>query len=401
MTSRPRPRVSQRVSGLSPSGIRKFFDLIMGMENVISLGVGEPDFATPWRIREAAIHSVERGHTHYTSNYGLLELREKIVESLERRYGVRYGPKDQVLITVGVSEGLDLAMRTLLDPGDEVIIPEPSYVSYVPCAVLAGGVPVPVPTNEENDFRVRAADIEAALTPRTKAVMLGYPNNPTGAVMDRPGMDAIAQLVRRHDLMVIADEVYDRLVYGGHQHVCFAALPGMQERTILLGGFSKDYAMTGWRVGYATGSQDVIEAMMRVHQYTMLCAPTMSQAAALEALSSAEEDVQAMVTAYDHRRRLIVKGFNEIGLPCFEPRGAFYAFPSIKATGMTSEEFAERLLKEEKVAVVPGSAFGRSGEGHVRCCYAVSTGEIEEALERMNRFVKRHASQPAARRTRA
>jgi aminotransferase len=357
------------------------------MDNVISLGVGEPDFPTPWRIREAAIYSLERGLTHYTSNYGHPELRDGIAEHLDKRYGVSYSPEDEILVTVGVSEGLDLTMRAILDPGDEVIIPEPSYVSYVPCVVLAGGVPVPVATVAENGFRVSAADIEAKITPRTKAVMLNFPNNPTGAVMDRAGLAAVADVARRRDLVVISDEVYDRLVYD-HVHTCFSSLPGMRDRTILLSGFSKDFAMTGWRVGYAVAPRPIIEAMMKVHQYTMLCAPTPSQAAALEALTLEDEEVEAMVTEYDHRRRLIVKGLNDIGLTCFEPRGAFYAFPSITSTGLSSDEFTERLLKEEQVAVVPGSAFGEAGEGHVRCCYAVSHMEIQEALERMARFVK-------------
>ncbi len=379
--------ISERVQRLAPSGIRKFFDLIQSMDDVISLGVGEPDFPTPWRVREAAIYSLERGLTHYTSNYGHPELRDGIAEHLGERYGVSYSPEDEILVTVGVSEGLDLAMRAILDPGDEVIIPEPAYVSYVPCVILAGGVPVPVATVAENSFRVSAADIEAKITPRTKAVMLNFPNNPTGAVMDRAGLEAVADVARRRELVVISDEVYDRLVYD-HVHTCFSSLPGMRDRTILLSGFSKNFAMTGWRVGYAAAPRPVLEAMMKVHQYTMLCAPTPSQAAALEALALEDEEVEAMVTEYDHRRRLIVKGLNDIGLTCFEPRGAFYAFPSIASTGLSSDEFTELLLKQEQVAVVPGSAFGEAGEGHVRCCYAVSNMEIQEALERMARFVK-------------
>ena len=396
MTDTFRPHISERVSSLAPSGIRKFFDLILGMDDVISLGVGEPDFSTPWRIREAAIHSLEKGHTHYSSNYGLMELREKISDDLNDRYGVAYEAADQVLVTVGVSEALDLAMRALLEPGDEVIVPEPTYVSHVPCILLAGGIPVPVPTTEEEDFKVRASDIEARLTPRTKGILLGYPNNPTGAVLERRDLEAIADVIRGRDLWVVSDEVYDRLVYE-HEHVCFASLKGMQDRTIHLGGFSKGFAMTGWRVGYAAAQPHVIEAMMKIHQYTMLCAPTMSQMAALEALTTGQDEVEEMVAQYDHRRRLMVTGLNRIGMPCFMPKGAFYAFPSVKATGLTSEEFAEQLLKEERVAVVPGSAFGLSGEGHVRCCYAVSVGEIEEALQRIGRFVKRHLRQKAPR----
>jgi aminotransferase len=379
--------LSERAQRLPPSGIRKFFDLIQSMDNVISLGVGEPDFPTPWRIREAAIYALERGLTHYTSNYGLPELRDGIAQYLGERYGVSYSTGDEILVTVGVSEGLDLAMRAVLDPGDEVIVPEPAYVSYVPCVILAGGVPVPVKTVAENGFRVSAAEIEAKITAKTKVLMLNFPNNPTGAVMDRAGLTEVAEVASRHNLLVIADEVYDRLVYD-HVHTCFASLPGMRERTILLGGFSKDFAMTGWRVGYAAAPRAVLEAMMKVHQYTMLCAPTPSQFAALAALTLEDEEVEAMVTEYDHRRRLVVKGLNDIGLACFEPRGAFYAFPSIAATGLSSDEFTERLLKQEQVAVVPGSAFGDAGEGYVRCCYAVSTIEIDEALNRMARFVK-------------
>ncbi len=392
MTEPSRPIVAQRVRSLAPSGIRKFFDLLSGMDRVISLGVGEPDFATPWRIREAAIHAIERGHTHYTSNYGLPELREAVAADLARRYGVRYDPRTEVLITVGVSEGLDLAMRAVLDPGDEVIIPDPSYVSYVPCAVLAGGVAVPVPTTEESRFRVHPRDIESRVTTRSRAIVLSYPNNPTGAVLDRDELQAVGEVARRHNLLVVSDEVYDRLVYGSHRHTCFASLPGMRQRTIHLGGFSKSFAMTGWRVGFAAGPQEIIEAMMKVHQYTMLCAPAPSQMAALEAMASPEDIVEEMVREYDHRRRLMVKGLNEAGLPCFEPQGAFYAFPSIKPTGLSSDAFAEALLKEERVAVVPGSAFGQAGEGYIRCCYAVATPEIEEALERIARFVHRRVA---------
>ena len=381
--------ISRRVRDISPSGIRRFFDLISSMEGVISLGVGEPDFATPWHIREAAIYSLEKGYTSYTSNYGLMELREELASHLASRYGVSYDPRCELLITVGVSEGIDLALRAILDPGDEVIIHDPSYVSYIPCTVLAGGVFVPVPTNIENDFQVRAEGIKKRITPRTKAILLGYPNNPTGAVMNQEELVKIAELAKRHNLIVISDEVYGRLVYGV-EHTCFASLPGMKERTILLSGFSKAYAMTGWRIGYAAAREEIIEAMVKIHQYTMLCAPMMGQMAALEALKAGDAQVEEMVAEYDQRRRIMVKGLNDIGLVCFEPKGAFYAFPSIKGTGLSSEEFAERLLIEDKVVVVPGSAFGQCGEGHVRCCYATSLEEIEEALERMARFVKRH-----------
>jgi aminotransferase len=381
--------ISKKVQAISPSGIRKFFDILASMEDVISLGVGEPDFVTPWHVREAGIYSLEQGHTSYTSNYGLLELREEIARYLKRRYRLSYNPQREILITVGVSEGLDLAMRAVLDPGDEVIGYEPSYVSYLPCTLLADGKFVAVPTAIDNEFRVKAEDIERRVTGRTKAVMLGYPSNPTGAVMDRDSLERIADVAQRHDLLVISDEVYERLVYGV-EHTCFASLPGMKRRTIHLGGFSKAYAMTGWRIGYAAARADIIEAMMKIHQYTMMCAPTMSQMAALEALREGETRVEEMVAEYDQRRRVMLEGLNDIGLDCFEPRGAFYCFPSIRVTGMTSERFAEELLLEEHVAVVPGDAFGKSGEGHVRCCYATSMEEIEQALERMGRFVKKH-----------
>ncbi len=381
--------ISRKVQAISPSGIRKFFDILASMEDVISLGVGEPDFVTPWHVREAGIYSLEQGHTSYTSNYGLLELREEIARYLRRRYRLSYNPQREILITVGVSEGLDLAMRAVLDPGDEVIGYEPSYVSYLPCTMLAGGKFVAAPTTIDNEFRVKPDDIEKRVSNKTKAVMLGYPSNPTGAVMDRDSLEKIAEIAERHDLLVISDEVYERLVYGV-EHTCFASLPGMKRRTIHLGGFSKAYAMTGWRIGYAAARADIIEAMMKIHQYTMMCAPTMSQMAALEALREGETQVEEMVAEYDQRRRVMLKGLNDIGLDCFEPRGAFYCFPSIRVTGMTSERFAEELLLEEHVAVVPGDAFGRSGEGHVRCCYATSMEEIEEALERMRRFVKKH-----------
>jgi aminotransferase len=381
--------ISHRVGQIPPSGIRKFFDLIASMDGIISLGVGEPDFATPWPIREAAIYSLEKGHTMYTSNQGLPELRRELSRYLQDRYGLSYDPDTELLITVGVSEALDLAMRAILNPQDEVIVPDPSYVAYRPCVHLAGGASVPVPTGPERSFQVRASDIEARITPRTRAILIGYPANPTGAVMPRGELEEIAQLARRHDLLVVSDEVYALLVYGV-EHTCFAALPDMREGTILLGGFSKAYAMTGWRIGYAAARAEIIGAMTKIHQYTMLCAPVMGQMAALEALKSGDDAVGEMVAEYDHRRRLMVQGLCDIGLGCFEPQGAFYAFPSIRATGLSSEDFAERLLREEKVAVVPGSAFGEAGEGYVRCCYAVSLADIEEALARMKRFVGRH-----------
>ncbi|TET37070.1 MAG: aminotransferase class I/II-fold pyridoxal phosphate-dependent enzyme [Dehalococcoidia bacterium] len=386
-----RDLISKRVRDISPSGIRKFFDLLASMEDVISLGVGEPDFVTPWNIREAGIYSLEKGYTTYTSNYGLLELREELAHYLKARYGLDYDPQSELLITVGVSEGVDLAMRAILDPGDEILVHDPGYVSYMPCTILAGGIFVPVPTTIEDDFKVKAKDIERRITPRTKAILLGYPNNPTGAVMDREELVKIAEVAQRHNLLVISDEVYDRLVYGV-EHTSLPSLPGMKERTILLSGFSKAYAMTGWRIGYAAAGEEIIEAMVKIHQYTMLCAPIMGQMAAIEALKTGGTQVEEMVAEYDKRRRIMVQGLNDIGLTCFEPRGAFYTFPSIKSTGLSSEDFAERLLLEDKVAVVPGSTFGQCGEGHVRCCYATSLAEIEEALERMGRFVKRHRS---------
>lgn len=380
--------ISQKVNNISPSGIRKFFDLLSSLEGVISLGVGEPDFVTPWHIREAATRSLEKGYTMYTSNYGMLELRQGLAKYLEHYYGVSYQPEREILVTVGVSEGLDLAVRAILNPGDEVIIPDPWYVSYPPCVILAGGTPVFVPVNKQNNFALKAEDVEPLINKQTKAILIGYPSNPTGAVMSREELVKIAKLAQKYNLLVISDEIYARLVYGV-EHTCFASLPGVKEQTILLGGFSKAFAMTGWRIGYIAANEQLIEAMLKIHQYTMLCVPTMSQMAAIEALRSAEDDVAKMVKEYDRRRRFIVKKLNEIGLPCFEPKGAFYAFPSIEATGMNSEEFAERLLMEERVAVVPGSAFGQCGEGFVRCCYATSLTNIEEALKRMERFVKK------------
>ncbi len=386
--------IADRVRALPPSGIRKFFDLIASMEDVISLGVGEPDFVTPWRIREYAIYALEKGYTMYTSNKGMPELRQELSKYLYSRHGLDYDPDEEILITVGVSEGLDLSLRAILNPGDEVIIPDPCYVAYPACVALAGGIPVPVPTGEDNGFRLTAENIARQITPRTRAILFGYPANPTGAVLSREELLQIAELAKQHNLLIISDEIYGHLVYN-IEHTCVASLPGMKERTILLDGFSKAYAMTGWRIGYAASGREVIAAMTKIHQYTMLCAPIMSQMAAIEALKSGEGEIAAMVEEYDRRRRVIVKGLRDIGLSCFEPEGAFYAFPSIKITGMTSEEFAEKLLMEEKVAVVPGSAFGTSGEGYVRCCYATSLKEIEEALRRMERFVQRHLKTPS------
>jgi len=387
----PRVRnfVSDRIAAVPPSGIRRFFDIAATMEDVISLGIGEPDFTTPEPIVRAGIEALQHGETHYTSNSGLMELRRAIAEHLDRLYGQTYNPASEILITVGVSEALYLACAATLDPGDEVIIPEPCFVSYGPEVAFAGGVPVMVPTTAENGWLVTVEAIEAAVTERTKAILLGYPNNPTGATMSRERLNEIAALAKRHDLLVISDELYDRLVYDT-EHVCFPSLPGMYRRTILLMGFSKAYAMTGWRIGYAAGPAEILEMMRRVHQYTIMCAPTVSQYAALAALQEGEPHVEEMRAEYDRRRRLIVDGLNEIGLTCVEPQGAFYAFPSIAVTGMDENEFAERLLQEEHVAVVPGSAFGEAGRGHVRCSYATAYEKIEEALERMHRFVRRH-----------
>jgi len=384
-----RDPVSKKVRALSPSGIRKYFDIIAGMDDVISLGVGEPDFVTPWHICEAGIWALEKGDTAYTSNYGLIELREEIARYIENRYGLSYDPQTEILVTVGVSEGLDLAIRAITNPGDEIIIPEPTYVSYKACTLLAGGVDVPIPSSADKNFEMRAGEIEKRITSRTKAILLGYPNNPTGAIMERDELSRIAKLAIKNDLTVISDEVYERLTYGV-EHASIVPLPGMRNRSILLGGFSKSYAMTGWRIGYAAANADMIESMMKIHQYTMLCASVIAQRAALEALRNGEPQVQEMLADYDKRRRVIVKGLNRIGLTCFEPRGAFYAFPSIKKTGLSSDEFAEKLLREQKVVVIPGSAFGKCGEGYVRCCYATSMAEIEEALERIEAFVKKH-----------
>ena len=381
--------ISQKVATLPPSGIRKFFGLLSSMEDVISLSIGEPDFVTPWHIREAGIYSLEKGYTMYTSNSGTLELRQELASYLELHYGVSYHPEHEILITTGSSEGLDLVLRAIINPGDEVVIPDPCYVAYPADIILAGGVPILIPTNEENNFVVRATDIEARITKQTKAILLGYPANPTGAVMSKKEADAIAELAKKHDLLLISDEIYARLVYGV-EHVCFPSLPGMKKRTILISGFSKSHAMTGWRIGYVAADRRFIQALTKIHQYTMLCAPTMTQMAAIEALRNGDSDVEKMVQEYNRRRRFMVKRLNEIGLPCFEPKGAFFAFPSIKATGMNSEEFAEKLLMEEKVAVVPGLAFGPSGEGFVRCCYATSLPNIEEALRRMDRFIRKN-----------
>ncbi|HLX59090.1 MAG TPA: aminotransferase class I/II-fold pyridoxal phosphate-dependent enzyme [Ktedonobacteraceae bacterium] len=389
MDTLKRELLAQRVRLVKPSGIRKFFDIINTMPDVISLGVGEPDFVTPEHIRAAGIRSIEQGHTRYTSNYGMLELREEISAMLQRRYGLSYDPHTEILVTVGVSEGVDLAMRTLIDPGDEVISPDPGYVAYEADIVFAGGKPVPVPTYAKFDFSVRASEIAAAITPRSKMILIGNPNNPTGAVVPRAELQGIAKLAQEHDLIVAIDEVYSRLVYDT-EHVSIAAMPGMRERTVLLDGFSKAYAMTGWRIGYVAAPKVILEAMLKVHQYAIMCAGTAPQEAALEALRHGEEDVQHMHDAYDSRRRMFVDGLNRIGLPTCEPRGAFYAFPNVASSGMTDEEFAEKLLFEEQVAVVPGSSFGAAGIGYVRCAYCTAYDKLEEALLRIERFLKNH-----------
>lgn len=383
-----RPLTNTKVSKIPASGIRRFFDLIAGVEGVISLGVGEPDFITPEPFRDAAVRSIKDGRTKYTSNYGIKPLREAISEHTARLRGVRYDPDREILVTVGVSEAVDLALRATLNDGDEVIIADPSYVAYVPGIVLAGGVPVPVATEEEHDFRLRPEDVARAITPRTRAILLGFPNNPTGAVLEERDVKGIAELAREHDLLVYSDEIYDRLVYGTEHH-SVVSLPGMKERTIYLAGFSKSYAMTGWRVGYACAPAEIVEQMMKIHQYTVMCVPTAAQYAALEALRSGEPEVQRMVKAYDERRRLMWRRFNDLGLHCFEPRGAFYCFPNITSTGLSDDEFCERLLKEEKVVVVPGNAFGERGKGHVRACYAASLEQIGEACDRIERFISR------------
>ncbi|MFA4884279.1 MAG: aminotransferase class I/II-fold pyridoxal phosphate-dependent enzyme [Desulfotomaculaceae bacterium] len=384
-------RINPIVRSIQPSGIRRFFDLVAEMKGVISLGVGEPDFVTPWHIRESCVYALEKGYTMYTSNHGLLELREEIARDLADSYGVSYNPRDEVLITVGVSEGFDLAMRTILCPGDEVLIPAPSYVSYAPVTIMTGAVPVFLKTSMESGFQVSPEMVEKAITPKTKVLILCNPNNPTGSTIDRKRLLEIAEIARAYDLIIVSDEIYSRLTYVG-EHTCVSSLPGMRERTILLNGFSKSHAMTGWRVGYAAGHPDFISAMTKIHQYTMLCAPITAQVAALEALKNGKIAMNKMVEHYNHRRRLVLQALREIGLPCSEPRGAFYAFPEIRSTGLSSEDFAQQLLKEEKVAVVPGNAFGEQGEGFIRCSYAASVDDLTEAFRRMNSFVSRRVS---------
>lgn len=382
--------LSQRVAGLKPSGIRRFFDIAATMKDVISLGIGEPDFVTPKPILEAGVRSLQKGETHYTSNSGKLELRQSISEGLARRYGIKYDPVEEIVITVGVSEALYLTMTALLDPGDEVIIPTPCFGAYQAEVILAGGVAVEIPSRLENNFQLDPDEVRAAITPRTKIIFVGYPSNPSGAVAEREVLLEVAKIAEEHDLLVVSDEIYDRLVYG-FKHVCFPTLgESIKRRTILLGGFSKSHAMTGWRIGYAAGPAEILKGLLRVHQYTIMSAPTTAQDAAYEAIQSGEPHVEAMVAEYDRRRKLIVNGLNRLGLTTFEPRGAFYAFPKVAASGMDDETFADRLLQEEHVAVVPGNAFGPGGEGFVRCCYATAYEQIEEALQRMERFMQRH-----------
>jgi len=382
--------LAERVRNVPPSGIRRFFDILATMDDVISLGVGEPDFDTPAQVVEAGVSSLRAGRTHYTSNYGTLDLRRALAAHLERRYGVSYDPNRELLITVGASEAVDLALRATCDPGDEVVLHEPSYVAYAPAVTFAGGVVRHVATRLEDDFALDPALVEAAITARTKALFLGYPCNPTGAVLPDDVQDELARIAVRHDLLVYSDEIYDRLSYGTYRHRAMSSMPGMRDRTILMGGFSKAYAMTGWRVGYLAAPAGILEGIVKIHQYGIMSAPTTAQDAALVALTTGEADVERMRSEYDRRRRLLVDGLNRLGLRTFEPRGAFYAFPQVTSTGFDSDTFAQRLLEEERVAVVPGSAFGPSGEGHVRACYATAYEQLEEAIVRIGRFVERH-----------
>lgn len=381
--------LAKHVAGLKPSGIRKFFDIVATMDDVISLGIGEPDFVTPKPILEAGIRSLQKGETHYTSNSGILKLRQALSQHFEKLYGIYYDPKDEIIATVGVSEALYLALSAILNPGESVIFHTPCFVSYEAEIILAGGVPIELPCRVDTQFQLRPNELEAAITANTKAILLSYPNNPTGAVASRETLLQVAEIAERHDLIVVSDEIYDQLVYG-IDHVCFASLPGMKKRTITLGGLSKNYAMTGWRIGYAAAPADILQGLLRIHQFTIMSAPTQAQVAGIEAIKHGTDKVFEMRNEYNRRRELIVGGLNQLGLPTFEPRGAFYAFPQIDVSGMDDETFAEKLLEEEKVAVVPGSAFGAAGKGFVRCSYATAYEKIEEALERMAKFVKRY-----------
>ena len=383
-----RDPLSKKVVGIQPSGIRKFFDVVNEMPDAISLGVGEPDFDTPWRIREEGIYSLERGRTFYTSNSGLKELKEEISRYLQKKIHVTYDSECEIAVTVGGSEGIDIAFRAMLDPGDEVLIPQPSYVSYLPCTILADGVPVVIPLQQKNEFKLTAEELEAAITPKTKILVLPYPNNPTGAIMTKEDLEPIAEIVKKYDLYVLSDEIYSELTYKS-EHVSIASLPGMKDRTLVINGFSKGFAMTGWRLGYICGQKKIMEQMIKIHQYAIMCAPTNSQYAAIEGLRNCEGEVQRMRNAYNQRRRYLVHEFKRMQLDCFEPFGAFYIFPSIQEFGMTSEEFATRFLEEEKVAVVPGSAFGECGEGYLRVSYAYSLEDLKEAIGRLGAFVGR------------
>lgn len=381
-----RDPLNKTIVNIQPSGIRKFFDIVEEMEGAISLGVGEPDFDTPWHIRDEGIYSLEKGRTHYTSNAGLKELKIEINNFLTRRYNISYDPNSEIMVTVGGSEAIDIAMRAMLDPGDEVLIPQPSYVSYTPCAVLANGVPVVIELQEKNEFRLTPEELEAAITPKTKLLVLPFPNNPTGAVMEKEDLEKIAEIVEKHDLFILSDEIYSELTYL-ENHVSIASLPGMWERTIVINGFSKSHAMTGWRLGYACGPAVIIKQMLKIHQYAIMCAPTTSQYAAVEALRNGDDDVTAMREEYDGRRRYLLHRFKEMGLSCFEPFGAFYMFPCIKEFGMTSDEFATRLLNSQKLAVVPGTAFGDCGEGFLRISYAYSLENLKKAMDRLGAFI--------------
>lgn len=383
-----RDPLSKTIVNIQPSGIRKFFDIVSEMDDAISLGVGEPDFDTPWHIRDEGIYSLEKGRTFYTSNAGLKELKVEIAKFLKRRYELEYDYNNEILVTIGGSEAIDIALRAMLDPGDEVLIPQPSYVSYVPCAILANGTPVIIELKAENEFRLTAEELEAAITPKTKILVLPFPNNPTGAVMERKDLEAIAEVVIKHDLFVLSDEIYSELTYvENEKHVSIASLPGMKERTIVINGFSKSHAMTGWRLGYACGPEVIIKQMLKIHQFAIMCAPTTSQYAAVEAMRNGDEDVAAMREEYNARRRYLMHRFKEMGLECFEPFGAFYVFPCIKEFGMTSDEFANALLKAKKVAVVPGTAFGDSGEGFIRISYAYSLDDLKLAIGRIEEFI--------------
>ncbi len=381
-------KLNNTIQKVKPSGIRKFFDIANELDDVISLSVGEPDFYTPWHIREEGIYTLEKGRTRYTPNRGFAKLREQIVAFLNRKYDIDYNPDSEVLVTVGGSEAIDLAVRTLVNPGDEVLIPEPSFVCYVPITQMAGGVPITITTKAENKFKLTAEEVESHITDKTKMLILPFPNNPTGGVMRKEDLEAVAQVCIKHDLVVLSDEIYSELTYGKEKHVSIASIPGMKERTIVINGFSKSYAMTGWRLGYAVGPNEIITPMTKLHQFGIMSAPTMSQYAAIEALENGDEDIVTMREQYDMRRRLIVDGLNKLGLTCFEPEGAFYVFPSIKSTGLTSQEFCEKLIYSKRVAVVPGDAFGECGEGYVRISYCYSTQHIIEALERIGDFLK-------------